>query len=231
MGNVARRSARSGLLRALICAVLLAGCRPGGSPTPTVIDGPQALVRALQAAGAAVTPVPGEALLPALDGELLLVNGERIQVGPAGESPPVGLQQGGELLWTGPGWYAAYRGRDGALIVLLSGLLGDPLRPTPLADDEPYPPAVPLAMRSLARAMDREPQEIEILAYRAVLWPDACLGIEKPGQACAEVETAGWLIDASLAGRVYHLHSNESGDVVVWDDVLSGTSPAQGDQQ
>jgi len=231
MGPITQRRVWSSLLPALICAAALAGCQSGGLRSPVAIDSPQALVGALQAAGAVVTPVPGEALLSTLDGQLVLVNGERIQVGPADGSHPVEAPQGGELVWTGPGWYAAYRGHDGALIVLLSGLLGDPLRPTPLAADEPYPPVVPLAMRSLARATGHAPQEIEVLAYRAVIWPDACLGIEQPGQVCAEVETPGWLIDASLAGRVYHLHSDESGAAIVWDDRSSTTQPTMGDDE
>ena len=48
----------------------------------------------------------------------------------------------------------------------------------------------------LAARLDLPPAHISILSYTSIMWPDACLGIEQPGQVCAQVLTPGF--EASL---------------------------------
>jgi hypothetical protein len=204
-------------------------CKPEVSPTTVNIVNMTDLLRILRAAGAVVEPSQEEPIIPSLPGEMLQVDGETIQVGDLqGDLPRARAQLAGSgpdtegtarpLTWMGSGWYAVYDGRDGGLILLLSGLLGDPIRSTPISVEEPFPPAVPGAMRALAKALGREPQEIVVLGYQTVIWPDACLGIPKPGEICAQAETPGWLIQVSLDEKVYALHSDETGGVVAWNE-------------
>jgi len=214
-------------LLSLAAALLLFACGTQDVPPTISITTSADLVRVLRAAGAEVENSTAGRVLPSLPGDMLRVDGEPVQIGDLAsdgadiqaqirESAGDPVRQSAPLVWTGPGWYAIYDGRDGGLILLLSGLLGDPLRSTPAPIDEPFPPAVPFAMRTLAEALDREPQEVFVLGYNPVIWPDTCLGLGRPGEACAQVETPGWLIQVSLDASVYNLHSNDTGDMVRW---------------
>jgi hypothetical protein len=211
---------------------LLAACGTQGVPSTTPISSTADLIRALRAAGAEVVRVHVEPLVSSVPGETWRVDGEVIQIGELPQAADAAqLQeleawvasgaQGEPKIWIGSGWYAAYAGYDGGHILLLSGLLGDPHRATAVAIDEPFPPAVPYALRIFADAHNREPQEVAVTGYQSVVWPDACLGIKQPGRACAQVETPGWLIRATLDGAVYDLHSDESGAFVVWEELAT----------
>ena len=50
--------------------------------------------------------------------------------------------------------------------------------------------------------------QIQISNVEQVTFPDACLGIEQPGQACAEVETPGYRVYAELMGSRYELRAS-----------------------
>lgn len=208
---------------------LLAACGEQGVPTVNPIRDTSDLLHALRAAGAEVERVQAEPLIPSIAGETWAMDSELIQIGELLQSEEATqLQaleawvasgaQGEPMAWIGSGWYVAYAGYDGGHILLLSGLLGDPLRTTAVTFNEPFPPAVPYALRTFADAYDREPQEVAVLDYQSVIWPDTCLGIKQPGRACKQVETPGWLIRTALDGEVYDLHSDETGAEVIWQE-------------
>ncbi|MCZ2110526.1 MAG: hypothetical protein LC118_13325 [Dehalococcoidia bacterium] len=48
--------------------------------------------------------------------------------------------------------------------------------------------------------------DISILSYREVTWPDGCLGIVKPGQVCAQALVDGFMVRAGAGGKVYRYH-------------------------
>lgn len=208
---------------------LLASCREQGVPTVNPIRDTADLLHALREAGVEVERVQAEPLIPSIAGETWAIDRELIQIGDLLQGEEASQlrvlkawvasgAQGESMAWIGSGWYAAYAGYDGGHILLLSGLLGDPLRATAVTFNEPFPPAVPYALRTFADAYDREPQEVAVLDYQSVIWPDACLGLEQPGRACEQVETPGWLIRTALDGEVYDLHSDETGAEVIWQE-------------
>ncbi len=162
----------------------IASCsRPPSTPVP--IEDPEALIQALREAGASLERVPSNPLIVELpDPQFYLLDGELVQIGAATLQPP-DLQEfgssGGDIrIWVGPGWYLAYASREGGVILLLSGLLGEPFQAAPVALEEPFPPAIPRAMRKLADALDRSPSDLTVLEFQPMTWQDACLGIESP---------------------------------------------------
>lgn len=50
--------------------------------------------------------------------------------------------------------------------------------------------------------------QIQISNVEQVTFPDACLGIEQPGQACAQVETPGFRVLADVMGSRYELRAS-----------------------
>ncbi len=52
--------------------------------------------------------------------------------------------------------------------------------------------------------------EADVTEVRAVDWPNACLGVETPGLACAQVITPGYVIvlDNGLLGFQFHTDTN-----------------------
>jgi hypothetical protein len=228
-----RRSGALVVLRLLatfgLPLALLAGCVPGAREVDDVRD----LSRALRAAGASVGPTealaashfgaPGEvwqvnqALVQVLEFESL----EARQIVSGGISPD-GLRLGQEpLAWSDrPNVWAVgrlivvYAGTDGGTILLLSGLLGDPLTEPATAVDEPYPPAVTAAIRALAEALWIQPGTIGVSGFERVEWPDACLGLPDPEEVCAAVITPGWRVLLRAQGGVYEAHCDDLGQQV-----------------
>ena len=224
---------KSGWWSALIC--LLAACSglPGEQlPSSRPIQDAGDLLRALQEAGAEPGLTQGD-LQAALgeSGSVLRVDEAEIQVyeypsqadreAVSERIGPDGLLEGGTLIWQGhPNIWGtgrlivAYVGTDGGVILLLSGLLGDPLTASGSAVDEPYPPAVLAAMQSLAQELGREPAELQVVTYREAEWPDGCLGLAAEGESCTQAVTPGWQVIVAVAQVEYEMRTDELGLLV-----------------
>jgi hypothetical protein len=133
-------------------------------------------------------------------------------------SPNASTVGGQVVAWTAPPtlWgsgrlIVVYQGTDGGTILLLSGVLGDPFVGASAAPGGPYPPAVAAAIAAFARARGVDPGAVEVVGYDAVTWPDACLGLPAPGEACAAVTTAGYLVRLRVAGSEGEVHTDEAG--------------------
>jgi hypothetical protein len=120
----------------------------------------------------------------------------------------------GSNLWASGKLVVVYAGTKGGVILLLSGLLGDPLTYVASDTDEPYPPGVTSAIGALARQFDVDPAEIGVVAYESVEWPNSCIGMPEPEEACAEVITPGWRVRLELEGAVHELHSDSLGEQI-----------------
>jgi hypothetical protein len=107
-----------------------------------------------------------------------------------------------------------YAGLDGGTVLLLSGLLGDPLTAEAPEVDEPYPPAVLAAIGTLAERSGTAPGSIQVARYEAVEWSDSCLGLPQPDEACAEAITPGWLIILRIGTDEHEFHSDELGQAL-----------------
>lgn len=109
-----------------------------------------------------------------------------------------------------------YAGQDGGTVLFVESLLGEPLIGPPVAGDEPYPPAIPAAIRTIAAAFGAPPTEIEVLAYEMVEWRDACLDFGEPDETCAAVITPGWAIQLRLGTADIEAHTDLLGQSIRW---------------
>ena len=107
-------------------------------------------------------------------------------------------------------------------------------KPTDAAQMEP-PEAALAAQAALAASLEVPVEEVEIVAYEPREWPDACLGLAREGEMCAQVITPGWRVVLSVQGEQYVFRTDESGEVVRPEDqgaMLGGGEPeivAQGE--
>ncbi len=223
-----QRWLRRGPWGALVVLVVLAACGP---KTEDRFASAQALASALREAGAAVQetaalPPPG---FDAQTARTMQVNDGMVYVyeygSPEGAQAiaaqigPEGLGLSGEgMPWDGrvSAWQAGdllviYPGTDGGLLLLLSGLLGDPLTASAEGPEEPYPPAVAAAISSWAETQGVDPASVEVVSYMAAEWLDGCLGLPGPGESCAPGTVRGWVVDLQAGDRLGSAHTDDLG--------------------
>jgi hypothetical protein len=90
---------------------------------------------------------------------------------------------------------------------------------TPLGELKPgldvqRPRAILLALRALNQTTGILITEMQLVSTQAARWPNACLGLEKPDENCAEVVTEGWIIILEAAGQRYEFRVDQSGEIV-----------------
>jgi hypothetical protein len=122
--------------------------------------------------------------------------------------------EGRITLWVSGKIIVLYRGIDGGTIMLLNGLLGDPLSYEVPSIDEPFPPAVVAAIRYVAEMTGIDPELIQVRDYEEVDWGDACLGLASTDESCAQVITPGWRIDILANDILLEIRSDFSGSVI-----------------
>ncbi len=214
--------------------LLLGACRAREAaatlpPVQTMED----LILALGEAGAWVARSGEiEAGLFGVAGEVLTVNGIAVEVYAypnqaerervsAAIAPDGSTLAGQPLIWhEAPHVWAKgdliviYQGTDGPTILLLDAILGEALVRTGGVGVEPYPPAVTAAIGELARRLQVDPAEIEVVAFEEREWPDACLGLAGPDEMCAMVITPGWRVVLQAGGREYAARTDMAGLIV-----------------
>lgn len=215
------RSIWSALLLGLLCA-----CSGNTLPTPVKIESAVDFKEALDKAGVEVRQSePHAPDIPEAEVQSWDVNGEPIYVYSLTEgfdgdqilnqfsASNMGLTEVGQELqaWQRDSFVVVYHGDDGGVVLLISGLLGDPITRQVSGPDEPYPPAVSAAQHMLADELGVSPAEVNVVNYEDVLWPDSCLGLAEQDEACAEVETPGWRIELKVEGADFVLHTDMVG--------------------
>ena len=90
----------------------------------------------------------------------------------------------------------------------------DGAEPVLAKPDPPY--AVTAAEQELEEALGVPVDEIDLVSYKRVEWPNACLGYAEPGEMCAQVMTQGWLIILEAEGQQYEVHTDQDGKTVRW---------------
>jgi hypothetical protein len=204
----------------VLAFVGLTGCTSAALPPEPAIETADDLQAALEQAGHPLEPT---ALAAAVDGlvggRTYILDGSYLDVFEYETAPTQQAEQDLMASASGVAWgrgkiLVVYHGTDGGSIALLSGLLGDPLTLSDEVVDEPYPPAVPAAIAFLAQNLGDDPGRIVVVEYEATEWPDACLGLGRPSETCAEVVTAGWRIVLQLDSTTYALRSDTYGQMV-----------------
>ena len=114
-------------------------------------------------------------------------------------------------IWATGQLIVVYPGVDGGTVLLLSGLLGDPLTFEAPALDEPYPPAVLAAIGAASQATGTLPQDVQVINYESREWPDSCLGLPEPDEACAEAIVPGWIVRLNVGGEQIVFRVDEIG--------------------
>lgn len=213
----------------------LAGCQSGGpagtsaTPTTQAIETTADLVKALRAAGVQVDPAGGAESRFGVDGAAYRIDGQVVDVyafpdsasrrTAASEvsgdgrsfqgSPSPGLSN--PHLWGIGRLLVLYDGDNGGTILLLSGLLGDSMTAPPSATDEPFPPAVAAAVQAVAEKLQVAPQEVGVSRFESTKWPDGCLGLGAPDEACSPGPVDGWLIELQVHGERLQIRTDELG--------------------
>lgn len=214
----------------LLVLAMLNSCSSPTVPTARPIDSVDELRQALIAAGVEVVVLESqESVLPGVEVQNWEVSAEPIYVFSSaepvdGERIQEALVQMGVIagqaeqefqIWEHTPFLVVYPGSEGGVVLLLSGLLGDPNTRQLSGPDEPYPPAVSAAQHKLAEELGLAPTAVEVVDYEDVLWPDSCLGVEREGQVCAQVETPGWRIRLKANGEMHVVHSDAIGQQII----------------
>ena len=202
-----------------------------GPPSPVAYDSPQAFIAGLLQAGAEVEVGETLAPLPGTEsGRALFLEQERVEVYPfeAGSVTQAGLQAAGPRSWLQPGMLVVYAGDDGGTILLLSGLLGDPQAAEAPAQDEPYPPAVAVAILQAAARAGAAPSEVMVLSFDEQRWPDDCLGLPPAAAACGGEPVDGWRIELQVGRDRLTVHTDLVGGRIRFADGLAPTTPEAG---
>ena len=117
-------------------------------------------------------------------------------------------------IWSPGRLVVLYAGDSGGSLLLLSGLLGDPVNVEPPRQDEPYPPAITVVIRQISEGRGIDPSRIQVLGYEAVQWEDACLGLPEPGEECPERLISGWEVRLRVGAEEIQVRVNSLGSEV-----------------
>ncbi len=82
-----------------------------------------------------------------------------------------------------------------------------------------------LALEDLAQRLSVPVEDIDVLSVEAVDWPDSCLGVPVPDQACLQVITPGFRISLSHAATTYVYHTDSHETVVLAETVEGKQDP------
>jgi hypothetical protein len=209
-------------------AFVTGACQPKGTAG---FASSQALRTALRQAGASVEAVEGTplAVLDAKQAGVLQVNGELVTVytyastadaervastiAPDGRSIAGARLPGDErmMAWSSGRVIVVYPGTDGGLILLLGGLLGDPLTVPTDSPQEPYPPAVTAALLAWAESLGINPSSVEVAGNSPAEGPDGCLGLPDQGETCTAAAVAGWVVELRSGERTATAHTDDLG--------------------
>lgn len=96
---------------------------------------------------------------------------------------------------------------------------GDDDPDLPLSDDGDDPDGQALAIEAAfaqLEVMGGPPSsEVDVSGVESVTWSDACLGIETPGIACAQVITPGYIVVLDTGILAYTFHTDANGHAVL----------------
>ena len=71
------------------------------------------------------------------------------------------------------------------------------------------------ATNDLVGRLGIQPEQVDLLSAELTDWPNACIGIDQPDVACAEVITPGFKIILEHAGTQYEYHTDAAGTLVL----------------
>jgi hypothetical protein len=112
------------------------------------------------------------------------------------------------------------------ILILVMGLAGCSRQPsTPLPTPIPTisPDVLITAKLSMAKLFVTEPSSINLISAQRQDWPDSCLGLGAPNEACVQGGIPGWLLIVEVDGARYKVRLNDDGSVAR----IAGEMPSQ----
>jgi hypothetical protein len=86
--------------------------------------------------------------------------------------------------------------------------------PSPFVSNNDKPEAVVKAQDFLAAELGISADEVQVVSYESVEWPDRCLGVIIIGQMCAQGITPGYKVMLQAQGQPYELHTDQTGESI-----------------
>ena len=81
--------------------------------------------------------------------------------------------------------------------------------------EDVLPPDVALNIRNRVSEILGVPVEsIQLKSIEPMEWPDSCLGLPEPDEACTQAITPGWLLVFSADGQDYRFRVDQTGTVI-----------------
>jgi hypothetical protein len=99
-------------------------------------------------------------------------------------------------------------------LVLSACASGQALPANPTISPSELPAAIQAAINQLSSATGVSVQDVQILSTEQVDWPDACLGLPKAGESCAQVVTPGFRVNLQVNGQKYEFRTDKEGKIV-----------------
>ena len=111
----------------------------------------------------------------------------------------------------------------------------------PLPSNPPLPTHGPLATPAsvgltlaqqavialLSSRLNLPADQIKVVSTQAVIWPNACMGVQHIGMMCANQQVPGFVIVLNANGTQYEFHANQDGSRVVPAEGVQASGPAQ----
>ncbi len=88
----------------------------------------------------------------------------------------------------------------------------------PDTTNEDMLPLITLAVQErLAAELGVEISDVEITEAEPVEWPDACLGLGRADESCAQMVTPGWRLTAVVNGQTYQVRTPNGTADIRWE--------------
>lgn len=222
----------------LALGLILVACSPqtGGPGIPDTgaeIGGRAELVESLEALGSTVEEA-GQVDQPFfdVDARMIQVDGQTVEVfefpdeaareTAAGTIEPNASMIGSMIpewvdvpyFWAEGRLIVLYVGQDQTVIDRLTSVLGQPIATGQPAVGSPpvvEPEAILAAVNSLAQSLGVDANQVQVVNFEQVEWPDACLGLPQGDEACAQVLTPGFLVVLEVNGVQYEVRTDQTG--------------------
>ena len=86
------------------------------------------------------------------------------------------------------------------------------------------------AKQDLAQRLDVPTEDIELVQFEAVVWPDASLGCPRPGIVYAQVISPGYLVVLKADDKEYEYHAGKSAEPFYCENPTPPVPGAPGDK-
>lgn len=87
-------------------------------------------------------------------------------------------------------------------------------------------PVQQAAIASLASTLNVTADQIKVISAQAVIWPNGCMGAQRPGVMCTNQQVPGFVVVLEANGKQYELHTNRDGSEIVPAGGVQTSGPA-----